>query len=91
MYFIVDFIILYVILIIKVFLLYISRHFCYNRAYFHNKEKNTIVVPYVARHTTLPVQKHSRFRMRGNMNKKKAVVSLGHDALGYTTVEQWDA
>lgn len=25
------------------------------------------------------------------MNKKKAVVSLGHDALGYTTVEQWDA
>lgn len=25
------------------------------------------------------------------MNKKKAVVSLGHDALGYTTTEQWDA
>lgn len=25
------------------------------------------------------------------MNKKKAVVSLGHDALGYTTMEQWDA
>ena len=25
------------------------------------------------------------------MNKKKAVVSLGHDALGYTTLEQWDA
>ncbi len=25
------------------------------------------------------------------MNKKKVVVSLGHDALGYTTVEQWDA
>ncbi len=25
------------------------------------------------------------------MNNKKAVVSLGHDALGYTTVEQWDA
>ncbi|MDE5679596.1 MAG: carbamate kinase [Lachnospiraceae bacterium] len=23
--------------------------------------------------------------------KKKAVVSLGHDALGYTTLEQWDA
>lgn len=26
-----------------------------------------------------------------NMNKKKAVVSLGHEALGYTTLEQWDA
>lgn len=25
------------------------------------------------------------------MNKKKAVVSLGHDALGYTTSEQWGA
>lgn len=25
------------------------------------------------------------------MNKKKAVVSLGHEALGYTTLEQWDA
>lgn len=25
------------------------------------------------------------------MMKKKAVVSLGHDALGYTTLEQWDA
>lgn len=25
------------------------------------------------------------------MSKKKAVVSLGHDALGYTTMEQWDA
>lgn len=25
------------------------------------------------------------------MNKKKAVVSLGHEALGYTIVEQWDA
>lgn len=25
------------------------------------------------------------------MSKKKVVVSLGHDALGYTTVEQWDA
>ncbi len=25
------------------------------------------------------------------MNKKKAVVSLGHEALGYTTTEQWDA
>lgn len=25
------------------------------------------------------------------MNKKKIVVSLGHDALGYTTMEQWDA
>ena len=25
------------------------------------------------------------------MSKKKAVVSLGHDALGYTTTEQWDA
>lgn len=25
------------------------------------------------------------------MEKKKAVVSLGHDALGYTTLEQWDA
>ena len=25
------------------------------------------------------------------MNKKKAVVSLGHEALGYTTMEQWDA
>ncbi len=25
------------------------------------------------------------------MSKKKAVVSLGHDALGYTTLEQWDA
>lgn len=25
------------------------------------------------------------------MNKKKVVVSLGHDALGYTTNEQWDA
>ena len=24
-------------------------------------------------------------------NKKKAVVSLGHEALGYTTLEQWDA
>ncbi len=26
-----------------------------------------------------------------NVNKKKAVVSLGHEALGYTTLEQWDA
>lgn len=26
-----------------------------------------------------------------DMNKKKAVVSLGHEALGYTTTEQWDA
>ncbi len=25
------------------------------------------------------------------MNKRKAVVSLGHEALGYTTLEQWDA
>lgn len=25
------------------------------------------------------------------MAKKRAVVSLGHDALGYTTMEQWDA
>lgn len=25
------------------------------------------------------------------LNKKKAVVSLGHEALGYTTMEQWDA
>lgn len=25
------------------------------------------------------------------MNKKKVVVSLGHNALGYTTMEQWDA
>lgn len=25
------------------------------------------------------------------MNKKHIVVSLGHDALGYTTLEQWDA
>lgn len=25
------------------------------------------------------------------MNKKKVVVSLGHEALGYTTLEQWDA
>lgn len=25
------------------------------------------------------------------MKKKKVVVSLGHDALGYTTLEQWDA
>lgn len=25
------------------------------------------------------------------MNKKKAVVSLGHEALGYTILEQWDA
>ncbi len=25
------------------------------------------------------------------MNRKKAVVSLGHNALGYTTTEQWDA
>lgn len=25
------------------------------------------------------------------MNKKRAVVSLGHEALGYTTLEQWDA
>ena len=25
------------------------------------------------------------------MSKKKAVVSLGHDALGYTTLAQWDA
>ena len=25
------------------------------------------------------------------MSKKKAVVSLGHEALGYTTLEQWDA
>lgn len=25
------------------------------------------------------------------MNKKRAVVSLGHNALGYTTLEQWDA
>lgn len=26
-----------------------------------------------------------------HMSKKKAVVSLGHEALGYTTLEQWDA
>lgn len=26
-----------------------------------------------------------------SMGKKRAVVSLGHDALGYTTLEQWDA
>lgn len=26
-----------------------------------------------------------------NMSKKKVVVSLGHEALGYTTLEQWDA
>lgn len=25
------------------------------------------------------------------INKKRAVVSLGHEALGYTTLEQWDA
>lgn len=25
------------------------------------------------------------------MSKKKVVVSLGHQALGYTTLEQWDA
>ena len=25
------------------------------------------------------------------MNRKKAVVSLGHEALGYTTLEQHDA
>ena len=25
------------------------------------------------------------------MSKKRAVVSLGHEALGYTTLEQWDA
>ena len=25
------------------------------------------------------------------MDKQKVVVSLGHDALGYTTLEQWDA
>ena len=25
------------------------------------------------------------------MSKKRVVVSLGHDALGYTTLEQWDA
>lgn len=25
------------------------------------------------------------------MNRKKTVVSLGHEALGYTTLEQWDA
>ena len=25
------------------------------------------------------------------MKKRKAVVSLGHEALGYTTTEQWDA
>ncbi|MDR2889185.1 MAG: carbamate kinase, partial [Lachnospiraceae bacterium] len=25
------------------------------------------------------------------MNENKVVVSLGHDALGYTTLEQWDA
>ncbi|MDE6405584.1 MAG: carbamate kinase [Lachnospiraceae bacterium] len=25
------------------------------------------------------------------MNKKRTVVSLGHEALGYTTLEQWDA
>lgn len=25
------------------------------------------------------------------MNRKRAVVSLGHEALGYTTLEQWDA
>lgn len=29
--------------------------------------------------------------MNMNVNKKKAVVSLGHEALGYTTLEQWDA
>lgn len=29
--------------------------------------------------------------MRGNMSKKKVVVSLGHESLGYTTLEQWDA
>lgn len=27
----------------------------------------------------------------GHMTKKRAVVSLGHEALGYTTLEQWDA
>lgn len=26
-----------------------------------------------------------------HMSKKRAVVSLGHEALGYTTLEQWDA
>ena len=25
------------------------------------------------------------------MSRKKVVVSLGHDALGYTTMAQWDA
>ena len=25
------------------------------------------------------------------MTRKKAVVSLGHESLGYTTTEQWDA
>lgn len=29
--------------------------------------------------------------MEINMSKKKVVVSLGHDALGYTTEAQWDA
>ena len=29
--------------------------------------------------------------MEIKMSKKKAVVSLGHEALGYTTLEQWDA
>lgn len=29
--------------------------------------------------------------MNNNCKKKRAVVSLGHQALGYTTTEQWDA
>lgn len=29
--------------------------------------------------------------MEDHMSKKKVVVSLGHDALGYTTLAQWDA
>ena len=32
------------------------------------------------------------YKERGiSMSKKKVVVSLGHDALGYTIMEQWDA
>lgn len=30
-------------------------------------------------------------QMEETMSKKRAVVSLGHEALGYTTLEQWDA
>ena len=39
-----------------------------------------------------PQYHDTRTKQRGNpMSKKKVVVSLGHDALGYTTTEQWDA